>query len=331
MDDKIDFVLIWVDGSDPKWLEEKAKYSDNPESILSGANRYRDWGLMKYWFRGVEKFAPWVNNIYFITCGHYPQWLNLNNPKLRLIKHEDYIPKEYLPTFNSDAIEMNFHRLEGLSEKFLYFNDDMFIINYTKKEDFFENNKPKHLACNDTLFAEGNSDIFSHILLNNIAIINKHFNKKEVIKKDFFKWFSFHYNIKYWIKNFSLLSFNKFSTLYNEHLPSPMLKSTIKELWEKEPTTLSKTASNKFRSKEDVNQYIFKWYDIARGNFEPGRCDGKYFNILNDYNILHSTIEKQKFKMICISDEEDIDFEKEKNELINSFEKILPEKSSFEI
>ena len=67
---KIDFVIPWVNGSDPVWLAEKAKYNylaENSECENNSAERYRDWGLMKYWFRGVEKFTPWVNKIHFVT------------------------------------------------------------------------------------------------------------------------------------------------------------------------------------------------------------------------------------------------------------------------
>jgi hypothetical protein len=101
---------------------------------------------MKYFFRGVEKFAPWVNNVFFVTFGHYPTWLNLKHPKLKFIKHEDYIPKRYLPTFNSHTIELNYHRINELSNHFVYFNDDMFIINHMNQSDFFENGVPKHIA-----------------------------------------------------------------------------------------------------------------------------------------------------------------------------------------
>jgi len=329
-EEKIDFVLIWVDGSDPKWLEEKAKYSDDPNSVLNKVNRYRDWGLLKYWFRGVEKFAPWVNNVYFITCGHYPEWLNIDNPKLKFLKHDDYIPKEYLPTFNANPIELNFHRITDLSERFVYFNDDTFITKYLEKKDLFENNKPKYIACNDIISSNEYDDIFPRILINDISFINKYFNKKEVMKKNFSKWFHFNYDWKIWMKNISLLPFYYFSSIYNPHLPTPLLKSTMEELWSLEKDVFVKTSCNKFRSKNDVNQYIFKWYDIARGNFEPGKKLGMYFNILEDNKYLHEAIQNQKYKMICISDDENIDFEKTKKEVINSFEKILPDKCSFE-
>ena len=126
----IDFVITWVDGNDPKWQEEKDKtlIAQGLGVHIDGRKeRYRDWDNLQYWFRGVEKYAPWVRKIHFVTWGHMPEWLNVDHPKLHIVKHEDFIPKEFLPTFNSHTIEWNFHRIEGLSEHFLYFNDDMFL------------------------------------------------------------------------------------------------------------------------------------------------------------------------------------------------------------
>ena len=124
---EIDFVITWVDGSDKAWLDEKKCYSPKADNDDS-EERYRDWELLKYWFRGVEKFAPWVRKIHFITWGHVPQWLNTEHPKLHIVRHEDYIPKEYLPVFNCNVLEIYMHKIEGLSEQFVYFNDDVFLI-----------------------------------------------------------------------------------------------------------------------------------------------------------------------------------------------------------
>ena len=103
----IDFVVLWVDGSDPVWQAEKAKYQGKTLDDSNAPNRFRDWGLMPYWFRAVEKFAPWVRKIHFVTCGHVPAFLNLAHPKLHHVKHEGFLPPEVLPTFSSHAIEMN--------------------------------------------------------------------------------------------------------------------------------------------------------------------------------------------------------------------------------
>ena len=103
----IDFVIPWVDGSDPAWQKErdaKAAQLGSMERCDNRSERYRDWDNLRYWFRGVEKFAPWVHKIYFVTWGHLPEWLDVQHPKLVIVRHEDYIPKEYLPTFNSHTI-----------------------------------------------------------------------------------------------------------------------------------------------------------------------------------------------------------------------------------
>ena len=84
MNNKIDFIIAWVDGSDYEWQIDKEKCT----GIKSNADtcRYRDWDLLKFWFRGVEKFAPWVNRVHFVTYGHVPSWLNIKYDKLNIIK-----------------------------------------------------------------------------------------------------------------------------------------------------------------------------------------------------------------------------------------------------
>ena len=112
--EKIDIVVLWVDGSDPEFIREKqavtGKVADLDQEI-DGEQRYRDYGILNYWFRMIEKHAPWVNNVYLITNGQKPDWLNLDHPKLKLVTHKEFMPNEYLPTYNSAAIEFLGHRL----------------------------------------------------------------------------------------------------------------------------------------------------------------------------------------------------------------------------
>ena len=112
----IDFVIPWVDGTDSQWSQKCSRFL--PENSALEECRYRDWGLLKYWFRAVECYAPWVRKIHFVTDGQIPDWLNTEHPKLHVVNHGDYIPKEYLPTFSSHTIELNLHRIAGLSEHF---------------------------------------------------------------------------------------------------------------------------------------------------------------------------------------------------------------------
>ena len=88
MNDGIGFVITWVDGSDPVWQAERNKYVSEKQkshSDIAGDKRYSDNGLLRYWFRGIEQFTPWVRKICFVTYGHLPEWLNLNHPKLNIV------------------------------------------------------------------------------------------------------------------------------------------------------------------------------------------------------------------------------------------------------
>jgi len=339
--DKIDFVIIWVDGSDPEWQKEKNKYSNKSENLVDNtAIRYRDWGTLKYWFRGVEKFAPWVNKIHFVTCGQIPKWLNLNNPKLNFVKHSDYMPKEFLPTFSSHSIELNLHRIKDLTEKFVYFNDDMFLTAPIEKEIFFHGNKPIHPSFLHAIVpAAGTSnEVMSHIYVNMVSMINRHFNSNECIENNKINWINpIRNGIKPTIMTLFNSQHNGFVGFSCEHLPVPILKSTMKEVWTKEYDALYQTSKRKFRDTRDVSQYIFRYWDIVSGKSEsinPKKL-GQYFVLDKNSKHICGAIRKQKYKMICLNDMMDHCTKKEIKKVqknINvAFETILPDKSSFEL
>lgn len=325
---KIDIVVPWVDGGDLEWQKEKAQYKaskNNDDNI----NRYRDWDLLKYWFRGIEKFAPWVNKIHFITWGHLPDWLNTENEKLHVVKHKDYIPEKYLPVFSANPIELNIHRIEGLSDEFIYFNDDMYVINNLSPEDFFVDGLPVDTAVENPLrFNPGGID---HIIGNDMTLINKNFNKREVVRKNKKQWFSLKAPTAA-LKNLYMLPVNSFSAFVNPHIPIPYLKSTIEELWEKEGSILDDTSSHRFRSTDDVNQWLFRYWQFAKGTFVQSKGpQGMFFSIGRDDAQIKDAIVNQRFKMVCLSDDKvDVDFDKEQKYIDALFIKILPEKSSYE-
>lgn len=332
MDNKIDFVIIWVDGNDPEWREEKCKYS--LKNIVDDRNiRYRDWENLRYWFRGVEKYAPWVNKIHFVTWGHLPDWLDTSNPKLNIVKHKDFIPEEYLPTFNSNAIELNLHRIKDLSEQFVYFNDDMFIINKVEPKDFFTDGKP----CDSAILSpaiKDKKDAIGNIELNNMAIVNTYFNKNLQMKSKINKWFNYRYEFGQIIKNVLLIPWNSFTGFYEFHLPSSFLKSTYNEIWSKEYDELHETSSHKFRNlKLDVNQWVIRDWQLASNCFAPRTTKFGKLYTLNEEIDLNNFFDKLKYKAVCLNDDEAINeqqFEEMKKQLNKSFMRILPEKSSFE-
>lgn len=325
----IDFVLAWVDGGDPDWVRLRNSYCEDSKGINEA--RFRDWGVLKYWFRAAEAYAPWVRKIHFVTCGQKPDWLNTDHPKLNLVNHTDYIPEEYLPTFNSNVIEMNFHRIPGLAEQFVYFNDDMYLNDVVSPTDFFQDGKPCDSAILSQFVPSVQGDDFRHILCNDAAFLNDHFDKHAVMRRDLRKWFSPKYG-KFLLKNIYFGIPKGFSSFQNFHIPSAMLRSTYERIWQMEPALLHETSTHKFRSANDINQYILSYYNICTGNFVPRSASfGKYYTVGDDSAALHADIMEHRHKVICANDNVDlIDFESEQKQLTAAFERVLPNKSSFE-
>ena len=328
----IDFVITWVDGDDPAWREEKQKYSQKKDDD-DREERYRDWELLKYWFRGVEKFAPWVRKIHFVTWGHVPEWLDTNHPKLNIVKHEDYILEECLPTFNSAVIEIFLHQIKGLSEQFVCFNDDMFCINKVTPEDFFIDGKPCDMLAFQPVIANPDNPIMSYRYMNNSLVIAKHFDKRENVKKQPWNYFKIGYPLLYFCYNILEMAFPRFTGFYTVHNPYSFCRKTFIELWEKEKEVLMETASHKFRNRGDVNPYLFREWQKLKGEFKAKNITKNfaYFNIGENNTNMYKVIRNQKKKIICVNDaNHPIEFEKIKKELKEAFECILYEKSSFE-
>ncbi len=326
----IDFIIPWVDGSDPEWIEQRNHYSTSDDCM--DASRFRDWGILKYWFRAVESYAPWVNRIFFITNGQIPSWLNIQHPKVRFVSHQDFIPAEYLPTFSSHTIELNLHRIPDLSEHFVYFNDDMFLNAPVTESDFFYKGLPKDIAVLTAFAPTSDRCSYTHAVCNVMAFINRHFNKRKVVAENPQLWFTPIYGKKL-LNNIYYSPTKVFSGLYNEHIPSPMLKSTFNKVWELEPKLLHNTCINKFRGIYDVNQYIMSYYQICSGAFYPRSIHfGTCYSIGQLRERMHADILEGKHPVICINDNSNVkDFVLEKELLSTVYQAKHPNKSSFEL
>ena len=339
---KIDFVLPWVDGSDREWLAQKCKYlesanklSHNPEA--NADNRYRDYGLLKYWFRGVERFAPWVNQVFFVTCGQKPDWLNESHPKLRLVNHKDYIPADYLPTFQSNTIELNLHRIADLSERFVLFNDDTFLLRPVEPEFFFRKGLPV-LPCDLRIpYWLASGGLTTPTLTANSAALSRSLNVKHLVWSNIWKYADvYHLGFRHAAKN--ILSFVINGIVIPGsfgHLPQPHLKSTFDEIWQKQPHILDATSRNRFRTDDCVNQWLACAWDMISGRFYPANAnrrgmfvtidDSKYITQICD------AIRQQTSPMLCISEKNTgPEMEQCFLDMSQAFGKLLPEKSSFE-
>ena len=327
----IDFVLTWVDGNDLEWQADEAKYSGKSKVTDNSKARVRDWDNLQYWFRAIEKFAPWFRTLHFVTWGHIPKWLNTQNPKLHVVKHSEFMPQEYVPTFNSWAITWNVWRIEGLAEHFVYFGDDVFVGKPTDKTRFFKNGIPCDYAQLAAL-AMVNPQV--HYMANTLEILHRRHTMSKAIVAHPAQWFNPKYGLKNVLKTIYLLPFSNFVSLKNPHVTTPYLRSEFEKIWKEEFETLNSTCQNKLRSFSDVMHWLVRYDRLANGTFIPTSIKDTHTDVITDSNAeeIAEYIIKQKYKLFCINDSNNIvDFEKTKATINAAFEKLLPEKSSFEI
>lgn len=335
----IDFVLLWVDGGDPAWRAKKAKYLPNgdPDDTSTGEQRYRDWGLLRYWFRGVEAFAPWVRKVFFVTDDQWPAWLNKNAPKLVCTSHRDFIPENCLPTFNSAAIEMNLRRLNGLSERFVEFNDDTYIGRSVTPDLFFHNGFPVQTPHLKPVVAQYPNRPLDYFLLNEAAVINHHFNGRNAVTGHLSKWIQpWRIGIRraFWNWLFSFL--DPCPGFDDPHLPFSLLKDTLDEISAAEPELVRAVSERKFRTNEDIGPRVFRDWQFATGKFWPRRQKdiGAYYRIeAKGIDSLCKAIVGKRHNLICANDVGPLsseEFSTFRDRLENAFRTILPEKSSFE-
>ncbi|MFJ5898531.1 stealth family protein [Streptomyces sp. NPDC093064] len=132
----IDVVYTWVDDSDPVWRSRRDAARGQLTAVREGAlheqaandSRYTSRDELRYSLRSIHQYAPWVRNIFLVTAGQVPSWLNTDFPGIRVVDHREIFSEpSALPTFNSHAIESQLHHIPELSEHFLYLNDDVFF------------------------------------------------------------------------------------------------------------------------------------------------------------------------------------------------------------
>lgn len=334
MNKPIDIVIPWVDEKDKNWENVKNKYAKNT-GIESSNVRFQSWDNLHLWFRAIEKCMPWVNKIFIITCGQIPEFLNKENEKVRLVSHDEYIPSEYLPTFNSNTIEMNIHRIEDLSENFILFSDDVFPLKEINEEYYFKND----VVCDEAVENIITTTSFGTVSratryaqVNNMFIINKYFKKREVQEKNWDKWYCDDYGDR--LERTKACSYwYDFPGFYDPHMANPLKKSTLEKLWELEPDALDAGSRDRFRGSADVTQYLIRYWQLCEGDFIPRRTQGKvFFPTIETYNEVVDAINNRLYPMIsfnenCNSEE----FEIMKAAINKALEQRFPNKCSFEI
>lgn len=337
-DSAVDIVILWVDGSDPDWIKSYNKYSESKKFLDS---RYKDWDTIKYVFRGIEKFMPWVRHIHFVTCEQKPIWMVNTHPKLKFVSHLDIFPNEdILPVFNSSAIELNFERIPELADKFIYFNDDTLILKPADRTRFFIDNLPVDFLI-ETLPRRGwiynklrKPDSWSSMICNSIDIINANYNKHDLVKVNSDYRYTTMYPLLHRISNLAFSFNKKYLAFKHYHHPQPYLKKTIINANEKFSKVVNSTISSRFRKSENISQAIYRYSHLALGLFYPIYYDDHYCKNINSVKTAQKCVEMiHKKRFVCVNDSissENSEYVECRNIIISALDSILPEKSSFE-
>jgi hypothetical protein len=337
----IDVVIPWVDGSDPDWLKLFSKYKNEITSPLDNMlNRYAGVDTLKFVLRGIELYMPWVRYIYLVTNGQKPHWLRDGNSKIQIVFHEDiFINKKVLPVFNAISIAFNVHRIKGLAEKFIYFNDDFLVMKMTEESRFFVNSKPVDFFLQTIprrgrlyeFLCRGRGD-WPKIIDNTIECVNKKFSKKNIHNHNIF--YSKKYPLWFRVLNKLYNISSRVHALGHYHHPQPYLKSHIEfcqKLYAKE---IERTVCSKFRNENNVIDYLYRYTALVREEFYPSYfCDHSVCKIQDRKSLFKLEKMLSKMRFVCINDS--INLSSTENQHIaemleNILMKYFPDKSTFE-
>ncbi|KAF0338470.1 sugar phosphotransferase [Pediococcus acidilactici] len=327
MDTNIDFVVSWVDSNDVEWQKRMNTQLKKmgKDQLMIGEERYHDFGFFKYWFRAVEKYAPWVNHVYLVTDQQVPSFFRLNN-NVTIVDHTDFIPEEYLPTFSSSVIELFLDRIPGLSEKFVYFNDDMLLNAPVSKNDFFsEDGLPMDSAIPSVLQPASQ---FDYITFNDALVLNQNFPKRIFFKKYMNKFLNYKYGLSNNLKTMLTIPFTNWSSFKIQHIPYSLRRKDYFMMRNYANEQIDRTARMHFRSDKDINIWLLLELRFVQGDFVPRKTKiGKYYDF-DDGKALIKTLKSGKVPLICINDDSKNKKLRDKIKISEEILKVLEEKFS---
>ncbi len=228
----IDAVITWVDGSDPILSAKRNSYLTDPKAAsddnIAGSTRYIERGEIHWCVRSINKFMPWIRRIFIVTDGQNPK-VKSQIP-VEIIDHKVIFRgyEQYLPTFNSLSIEALLWRIPGLSEHFIYLNDDFLICRPVSPNLFFP--KEGEVICHGRE---------SSVLCTKIVQFIKHF----VLRKG---------QVNH-IKQMMLaanITGNYRTFIHLSHTPYPLIRSVLEQFYTQHSDKLIQNIRNRFRSLE---------------------------------------------------------------------------------
>lgn len=309
---EIDLVYTWVNGDDPAW---QAKHSALTDDVLEKKadgdckGRFANNDELKYSLRAIEKYAPWIRHIHIVTDNQIPEWLNMDNPKITIVNHRDFMPQHCLPCFNSRIIEHCLWRIPGLAEHFLYANDDMFINRPVSPSIFY--------AADGLPFARFRRGRFNRLSL---------WIKEKILKKTLSS-----YNMA--IRNSARLVKQKYGIYFGEkshHNIDAYLKSDYKHVAEMFKEEIESTLTNHLRNSQDLQRNLYYYTSLAEN-----RAHRQYVNRKTSFMLrihkeqLYRDLEKINPLFFCMNDSQYANDADRKN-VTEYLQKRFPEKSQFE-
>jgi Stealth protein CR2, conserved region 2/Stealth protein CR3, conserved region 3/Stealth protein CR1, conserved region 1/Stealth protein CR4, conserved region 4 len=281
----IDVVYTWVDGGDPDWRRRKElALAGNPwvrEVHRQAANdsRWVSRDELRFSMRSLHAFAPWVRHVYLVTDGQAPAWLDLDHPRLTLVGHEEIFGDTgALPTFNSQAIESRLHRIPGLAEHFLYFNDDVLLARPVTPDLFFT--------------AGGLTRFFPSPSLVDPAPRGPGDRPADAAAK----------NNRRLIEE----TFGRVLTRKMMHTPHPARRSVLAEIESRFAEPVRGTAEHRFRHPDDVSvlSSLQQYYAYLTGRAVPGAIRHRYADLADPSTPLKlaTLLRDRDVDTLCLND-----------------------------
>lgn len=308
----IDAVYTWVDSSDPEWQTSYGKFKNSVPAAGSHPTsrdiaRYTSRDELKYSLRSIEMNMPWIRNIYLVTAGQTPRWLDTSNSKIKVIDHADIFesPEDCLPTFNSHAIETQISRISGLSEHFIYVNDDIFFGRPMSPNVFFTGSGSVKYSLAKAHYAEASNP---RLAVNLAAKLNA-----ELIEARYGK-----------------TTARKF-----KHVAHPQLRSIHRLISEAFSEEVQETAKHKFRHVNDVSvpSSLAHYVAAAEGLGVPADIDYAYVDLGGDHlpMNLYRLVRGRGMQMFCLNEVASVSENEKRGQLAKRvLDDLFPYKSSFE-
>jgi hypothetical protein len=284
IDFPIDIVYAWVDGNDPKWKAKFNKYKGVTADLSERNNtesRYKDRQELKYSLRSVHMYAPFVRNIYIVTDGQVPEWLNKSVPGIKVVDHKDiFSDPSVLPVFNSHAIGTQVHNIKGLSDRYLYLNDDMMFGRLITPQKFFYSSGVAKVAASPALIHAGSPKDYEP------APSSGGKNVRKALEK----------------------SFGRYITHKFKHSPNPQIKEVIYEIEKRYPDIVKQTMRSRFRNKTDL-QFASQFhhsYSLITGRAVTASMRSAVVNISEKdaRAILDDLLKKRDAYTLCLNESE---------------------------